>query len=163
MFNLIIHLLSMGPKEAAITIGILLSRPDLGLEMTAICTRESNCEAVSIHQADSKHAPSMYNNAVRVGWLDPEKCAHHQVKGKLEMVRFGVRGAFGASAAYTLWHLGGCLPPEILDIPIFAALATARRMEYQCKRYGACDADSRHRLWAGAKKYDRRKFEEPSC
>ena len=164
MLITLFRLLALGPKEAAVAVGLLIGRPDLAAEMTVICTRESRCESVSIHPNDGKHAAAMYRNAVRVGWLDPERCFHHQVEGKLEMVRFGVRGSFGTAAAYTLWHLGGCLPPEVLDIPIFAALATAKRMQYQCKRYGACDEESRHRLWAGAKRYDRRKYErEPNC
>lgn len=155
-------LFAMTPTEAILWVTALLGRPDLEREMRAICDRESKCQVVSIHEGDSKHAASMYRNAVRVGWLDPEKCIHHQVEGRLEMVRFGVRGSFGTSAAYTLWHLGGCLPPEVLDVPMFAALATAKRMIYQCEKHGACTRAERHRMWAGAYR-GKKRWREPAC
>lgn len=159
--EILFKILTLTPSEAIDHVTDFPEFRRLRDEMVTICKRESNCSEVSVHAKDSKHAASMYRNAVRVGWLDPEKCHHHRVKSFADIARFGVRGPFGTSAAYTLWHLGGCLPPEVLDVPMFAALATAKRMVYQCKQHGACDKQSRHRLWAGAARFDRRK--EPNC
>lgn len=135
----------ISPKTAIHMVTWALGRPDLAPELRAICARESKCKAVSIHNGDRSFARTMYHNAVRAKWLSPQTCKHHRG----EVTRFGVRGAWGTSAAYTLWHLGVCLPPEVLDIPIVAAYATAKRMIYQCKRYRACDPKRRHELWAG--------------
>jgi hypothetical protein len=68
-----------------------------------------------------------------------------------------VRGVHGLSAAYSLWHLGPCLAPELLDLPFMSAVIAARRATYQCEapHLRACTREASHRLWVGAAKYDR--------
>jgi len=86
----------------------------------------------------------MYNNATRVGWLNPQCPFHRGSPG-----RFSTRGVHGLSAAYSLRFLGSCVPPEALDVPLLSAIAAARRAMSQCRRHGACSAGARHRMWIG--------------
>ena len=86
----------------------------------------------------------MFNNATRVGWLNPQCPFHRGPPGK-----FSTRGAHGLSAAYSLRFLGSCVPPEALDVPLFSAIAAARRAMSQCRRHSACSADARHKMWIG--------------
>lgn len=119
-------------------------------ELVGIARRESHCQPVGIHDRDRSAARLMYRKARRKGLLRSD-CPHHEG----HYSRFGVRGGHGLSAAYTMRFLP-CMPPEVLDIPIFSAYAAMKRMQAACKRYGACDKQSRRRLWAGARNYDRR-------
>jgi hypothetical protein len=147
MLAILLFLLNLPPRTSVDIVCALVGESCPRSEMLSICERESNCQPVSIHKGDSKWAKAMYQNAVRVGWLSPSTCLWHQANP----VEFGVRGAFGTSAAYTLHHIGRCLPPALIDIPLVAAWATYRRMEYQCRRYRACTKDARRTLWAGRK------------
>jgi hypothetical protein len=92
----------------------------------------------------------MYRNAMRVGWLDPT-CTFHRG----DPSRFSTRGVHGLSAAYSLHFVGGCVPPEVLDVPLVSAIAAARRAREQCTRHGACTTEARRRLWIGAGRYDK--------
>lgn len=158
----ILSLLLLGPREAALYAGEIHGRPDLGVELAEICMRESRCQSIAIHKNDTPHAASMYRKAVAREWLTPSTCPAHNAHGEKDTRRFGVRGAYGTSAAYTLHHLGGCHPPEVLDIPVVAAIAAIKRMQYQCGKHGACTKQARRRMWAGAARYDKR-LKIPGC
>jgi hypothetical protein len=129
----------------------LVGEPGLAPELVHICRRESHCRWVGAHPQDAWAGGLMQRKALRVGWLD-RACRHH--RGAPE--RYSTRGAHGLSAAYSLRFLGACMPPEVLDIPLVSALAAARRAKRQCRAQGACTPASRHRLWVGARRYDRR-------
>ena len=109
-------------------------------ELAHVCERESRCLPVGIHARDAHHGRVAYRKAVARGWLDPEGCIWHH--GSPE--RFSTRGQAGMIAAYTLRHLPGCLPPEVLDLPIVSAIAAHRRAASE-----ACDRHSRCRSWRG--------------
>lgn len=129
---------------------VLAGQPELGPELVDICRRESKCRIVGAHRRDVHAGSSMYRNAMRVGWLDPQCIFHHG-----DPDRFSTRGIHGMSAAYTLRWLA-CAPPEMLDVPFVSAVAASRRAEHQCRKHGACDRTARHRQWVGPVEYDRR-------
>lgn len=139
------------PTTSSAIAAVMVGQPELAPELVGICRRESHCRLVGAHEADAWAGATMYRNAVRVGWLDPRCKFHHGAR-----TRFSTRGVHGLSAAYSLHLVGGCVPPEVLDVPFVSALAAARRAREQCRRHGACTVEARRRLWIGATRYDRK-------
>jgi hypothetical protein len=144
-------LVIVDPVTSSALAAAFVGEPGLASELVHICRRESHCRLVGAHAQDAWAGRLMQRKALRVGWLDPT-CRHH--RGAPE--RYSTRGAHGLSAAYSLRYVGGCLPPEVLDIPMVSAIVAARRAKGQCRAHGACTTASRHRLWVGARRYDRR-------
>jgi hypothetical protein len=154
-----LRLLTLPPEPATRAGAAMADRPDLAAELVDICRRESpgdDCKTlVGAHPPVANRARAMYRKAVRRGWL--ATCEHNTASDTADQDRFGVRGAHGLSAAYSLWHIGPCLAPETLDIPFLSAVIAARRATYQCeaRHLRACTREARRRLWVGAAKYDR--------
>lgn len=136
------------PKLAATFVGSVYDRPDLGRELVHICMRESRCQDVGPHAIDRKWSRTMWERAVKVGWLQPKKCKHHRYRAAKT---WSVSGPWGLSRAYHLRFVG-CVPARWLDVPIVGAYAAMKKMLNACRVYGACDQKSRHRVWAGKKK-----------
>jgi len=156
-----LRLLSLPPEPATRAGAAMAGRSDLADELVAICRREAPggaCrETVGAHPPDLGAAAGMYRKAVQKGWLGT--CALNTAVDAADRERFGVRGVHGLSAAYSLWHLGPCLAPELLDLPFLSAVIAARRANYQCEapHLRACTREARRRLWVGAAKYDRQR------
>lgn len=156
-----LRLLTLPPEPASRAGAAMVGRPDLADELVAICRRESpgsGCdEAVGLHPPTKNPVQAMYRKAVAKGWLGT--CPINTARDHHDRERFGVRGVHGLSAAYSLWHLGPCLAPELLDLPFMSAVVAARRATYQCEapHLRACTRQARHRLWVGAAKYDRQR------
>jgi hypothetical protein len=154
-----LRLLTLPPEPATRAGAAMAGRPDLADELVSICRRESPGSAcdtlVGLHPPDQNPARAMYRKAVEKGWLGT--CELNTAVDEHDRERFGVRGVHGLSAAYSLWHLGPCLAPELLDVPFLSAVIATRRADYQCeaKHLRACTREARHRLWVGAAKYDR--------
>lgn len=154
-----LRLFTLPPEPATRAGAAMAGRVDLADELVAICRRESPGSAcdtlVGLHPPAKNPAAGMYRKAVRSGWLGT--CALNTATSAADRGRFGVRGVHGMSAAYSLWHLGPCLAPEVLDVPFLSAVVAARRATYQCRapHLRACTREARHRLWVGAAKYDR--------
>jgi hypothetical protein len=146
----LVRLALFDPRVASLLGALVTGQPQLGPELIHICERESHCRPVGAHKRDMQAGPTMYRNAMRVGWLDDE-CIFHRGDPK----RFSTRGVHGMAAAYTLRWLP-CSPPEVLDIPLVSAIAASRRAEHQCVKKGACSRVERHRQWTGPRKWDRR-------
>jgi hypothetical protein len=154
-----LRLLTLPPEPATRAGAAMAGRTDLADELVDICRRESpgdDCTTlVGAHPPVANRARAMYRKAVKRGWL--ATCADNTAVDTADQDRFGVRGAHGLSAAYSLWHLGDCLAPEVLDVPFLSAVIAARRATYQCEapHLRACTREARRRLWVGAAKYDR--------
>jgi hypothetical protein len=154
-----LQLFTLPPEPATRAGAAMAGRPDLAGELVDICRRESpghDCATrVGSHPPAANLARAMYRKAVKRGWL--ATCALNTAADTTDQDRFGVRGAHGLSAAYSLWHIGDCLAPETLDVPFLSAVIAARRATYQCHapHLRACTREARRRLWVGAAKYDR--------
>lgn len=140
--------IAFDPVASSVLAANLVGQPELARELVWICRRESHCQLTGVHRNDQWAGPRMFTNAMRVGWLDSQ-CRFHRGLPQ----RFSTRGVHGLSAAYSLRFLGGCLPPEVLDVPIMSAVAAAKRARSQCRRHRACTVAARHRLWIGAGRY----------
>jgi len=108
------------------------------IDLRAVCMRESRCKLIGVHSIDSRYSERVYRKAVAAGYLDP-RCQ------QLSDGNWSTRGQHGMMAAYTLHHSGlKCLPPWVLDVPLFSAvLASLRASGKQCSRVKAC------RRWRG--------------
>jgi len=156
-----LRLLTLPPEPATRAGAAMAGRRDLADELVHICRREAPggaCELpIGPHATDRNAAHGMYRNAVAKGWLGT--CALNTAVDREDRERFGVRGIHGLSAAYSLWHLGPCLAPELLDVPFLSAVIAAQRATFQCEapHLRACTREARRRLWVGAAKYDRQR------
>ena len=125
-------------------------------ELLRICRRESRCRRVGIHDLDSWASHVAYTRAVGAGWIDPacqpeKSLSAAPGSSREERGRWSSRGSHGLMAAYHLRFLSvPCLPPEILDIPFFSAIAAAKKLNSICKKdflkrhprevsWGSCD------------------------
>jgi hypothetical protein len=152
MLAALLKLALLEPVLATVLGAWLAGEAELADELVEICRRESHCRFVGAHVRDRPAGPRMRRNALRVGWLDAA-CPFVAGDGR----RFSTRGVHGLSAAYSLRFLGDCVPPELLDVPLFSAIAAARRSRNMCVRHRACTPEERHRRWVGAGKYDAEK------
>lgn len=138
MFGLLLRAL-LDPAVAAYVGAAIAGHPSFGPQLHVICLRESRgaCEPTGVHEGDAGASRSVWRHAVARQLVDPA----------CQPDRPGVwstRGAYGTMAGYTLHHLGACLPPEVLDVALVAAVAATRRAHgWQCDHVGAC------RRWRG--------------
>jgi hypothetical protein len=149
MFAVLLKLALLDPFVGTMLGAWLAGEPQLADELVQICERESHCRFVGAHGRDRAAGPAMLRSALRVGWLDAA-CPFVFGDGR----RFSTRGVHGLSAAYSLRFLGDCVPPELLDLPLFSAIAAARRSRNMCTHHAACTPEARYRRWVGAGKYD---------
>lgn len=116
---------------------------------------ESHSRPVGVHANDARVATRMWLAAVRAGWLAPDVCPGHGLAAGGRKRGQGVRGAWGASAAYTLRHLGpiGCwFGPAVLDWPPLGALAAAGHLRHCVRVKRTRDPIKLRACWAGAHK-----------
>jgi len=113
----LLAILGMTPREAA---------ENFNPKLVPICHRESRCRALGIHARDAHLGRRAWENAVRVGILDPVNCAHH--RRRENMAEWSTSGPFGMIRAYSMHYLPmPCVAPERLDLPFVAAFVAQRR------------------------------------
>ena len=138
--------LSLLPADATRIACRLERYADCG-EVLRLVAVESRGVAVGVHTGHAKRVDGgvFWRAAVRVGWLHPERCAAHQsTDGGFG---WGIRGAHGLAAAYSVGVLGECVGPEALDIPLISAVATIRRLRVLARRYGLRTLEARAEAW----------------
>ena len=131
-----------------------------GAFLAAVARAESQSSPVGVHARDTWAARTMYRRAVSVGWLTPETCPGHRSTtgagaGADDPGGWGVRGAWGVSAAYAARWLGpvGCLlGPSVLDVPAFGALAAAGHAGHCARVRRTRDPNELRLCWAGRAK-----------
>lgn len=138
--------LSLGPTDAT-RLACRLERYEPCGEVLALMQVESRGQAVGVH---TEHGPRvsggvLWRKAVAAGLLHPERCAVHQSTDG--GAGWGIRGAHGLAAAYSVAHLGECVGPEALDVPLVSAVATIRRLRVLARRYGLRTVGERAEAW----------------
>lgn len=139
-------LAALGPLDASVAAAHLERRPDLAAEVRQLARVESRGEAVGIHRGHARRVGGrrFFALAVRAGYLAPETCeAHHVGDGD----RWGVRGAHGLAAAYSVRYLGACVAPEVLDEPLVSAVVAVRRLVVLERAYGLRTPAERAEAW----------------
>lgn len=136
----------------------LAGHPEFADELVEICKRESpgnTCATpiVGIH-SNNRHidVSAAYRKAIsyKYLYLHPQCPLHTADVHTTDVLRFGVRGAHGLMAAYSVRYLGPCVAPEVLDVPLISAYAATLRAAAHCDRSKACSKSARRTMWVGA-------------
>lgn len=140
------RLLTLGPVDASIVAARILGAPGWTSEVLDILDVESRGVAVGIHRGGARRrsGASFWRQAVAAGELAPRRCEAHR-RGDGE--RWGVRGPYGLVAAYSVRHLGECVAPELLDVPVISAVVVVRRLEILERKYGLKTRQARAHVW----------------
>jgi hypothetical protein len=138
--------LSLGPADATRLACRLEQYVDCG-EVLRIVAVESRGVAVGEHTGYHARVGGgvFWRRAVAVGWLHPEACARHQSTDG--GTGWGIVGAHGLAAAYSVRHLGECVGPEAAAVPLLSAVMTIRRLREMARRYGLRTAEERTEAW----------------
>lgn len=139
-------LATLGPLDASVAAAHLERRPDLAAEVRQLARVESRGVAVGIHREHARRVSGrrFFELAARAGYLAPETCeAHHVGDGD----RWGIRGAHGLAAAYSVRYLGACVAPEVLDEPLVSAVVAVRRLVALERVYGLTTPAARAEAW----------------
>lgn len=141
----LLQLLQLDPLEATIAAARLAGAPGWTSELLDLVAAESRGVAVGIHTGHVRRVGGerFFRAATRAGVIDPAGCEHHAEGG----ARWGIRGAHGLAAAYSVAHLGTCVAPEAIDVPLLSALAAVRRLQVLEQRYGLRSRPERARAW----------------
>lgn len=139
-------IVAVDPVDASAIAARVVGEPALAIEVASICKIESRCSLVGVHtkHADRVRGEVFLEAAIKRSWIDPIGCAWHRDR---EPDQWGVRGPHGNVAAYAVRHLGACVAPEVLDLPIMSAIATARRLVELRRRYGRRTPAARDHAW----------------
>jgi hypothetical protein len=138
--------LSLGPADATRLACHLERHEDCG-EVLALMRVESRGVAVGLHTRHRARVRGavFWRRAVEAGLLHPERCAAHQQTDGGE--EWGIRGAHGLAAAYSVHVLGDCVGPEAADVPLLSAVMTIRRLRVMTRRYGLRTPEARAEAW----------------
>lgn len=138
------RLLELGPVEASIVGAKIAGVPGLASELLDICEVESECRPIGIHRDGPPRISGLrfYRLARAKQLLDD--CPAHALG---DADRWGIRGAHGLAAAYSVYWLGECVPPEAIDVPLLSAIVTARRLGVLASRYRKRTAKTRAHAW----------------
>ena len=142
----ILAAMSLGPADAT-RLACRTERYAGCGEVLALMQAESRGQAVGVHTGHAARVSGgvFWRKAVAAGLLHPERCAAHQSTDN--GYGWGPRGAHGLAAAYSVHVLGECVAPEALDVPLFSAVATIRRLRVLARRYGLRTAEARAVAW----------------
>lgn len=146
MLATILAALSLAPVDAT-RLACRVERYEPCSEVLAIVAAESRGQAVGVHTGHAARVAGsvFWRKAVAAGLLHPERCEVHQQTDGGE--GWGIRGAHGLAAAYSVHVLGECVDPAALDIPLVSAVATIRRLRVLARQYGLRTVEARAAAW----------------
>lgn len=142
------YLVGLDPHDATVLAAHAEGLQRFEDEALAILASESRGVAVGVHRPHRGRVRGcvFWRAAVDVGWLHLGECEHH-TPGDDYCARWGIRGAHGLAAAYSVRHLGVCVPAEVFDVPYLSAVVTVRRLRELERRYGLRTTGERLRAW----------------
>lgn len=116
-------------------------------EVLSLMAVESRGVAVGVHTGHARRVKGgvFWRKAVAAGLLHPERCERHQSTDG--GAGWGIRGAHGLAAAYSVHVLGECVRPEAIDVPLLSAVAAVRRLRVLARRYGLRTPEARAEAW----------------
>lgn len=153
LLRLAVSLPTLDPVASSVVAPLLAGLGRYAPEVTAICRVESRCRPVGLHtgHVNRRGGEVFYRRALARGIIDPDACDAHRPVIAADpahaLDRWGIRGSHGHAAAYAVRHLGPCVSPDALDIPMVSALATARRLRDLEATYRLTTASARAHAW----------------
>ena len=150
LLDLWTYLAGLEPHEATVLAAYTTGHKRYLPEVLAIVERESRGHAVGVHTG---HAPSgrrsgcvFWRRAVDRGLLHLGECEHH-TPGDDGCAKWGIAGAHGLAAAYSVHHLGACVAGEAVLVPYLSAVMTFARLRTLERRYGLHTVEARAGAW----------------
>ena len=142
------YLVGLGPHDATVLAAHVEGLQRFEVEALSILASESRGQAIGVHRGHHGRVRGcvFWRAAVDAGWLHLGECEHHN-PGDDHCERWGIRGAHGLAAAYSVRHLGECVPAEAVDVPYLSAVVTVRRLRELERRYGLRTAEARAKAW----------------
>lgn len=142
------YLAGLDPHDATVLAARAEGLQRFEAEALAILASESRGQAVGVHRAHHGRVRGcvFWRAAVDAGWLRLGECEHH-APGDDHCERWGIRGAHGLAAAYSVRQLGECVAAEAIDVPYLSAVVTVRRLRELERRYGLRTSAARARAW----------------
>lgn len=152
---LVLGALAAPPSPAVARAGAnLAGAPWAAEELHRVGYAESRNKALGVHKGPNAPGRVFYFAAQRAGWLtDCNPRAPEE---------WGPRGTYGLVAAYHVRHLGECVAPEALDIPLVSAYLAARAWE-ELRRRGFCDYQARRTAYKRGAQHPDAKKELERC
>ena len=117
------------PIASAWVVTAILGVPELRDDVTAICHRESRCQALRVHERDAWVSRKEWLGQVKLGHLDAD-CQPYGEGG------WATRGAWGLSAASHWNYLPRCYPPVVIDVPLVSAWIAVIKYKHHCLAKG---------------------------
>lgn len=131
----LLALLSTPPGPRVSAAGARLAGiPWAAHELHKVAHAESRNTVQAEHAGLNRRGRDFHRRALAVGWLAP--CQDYDPDA------WGVRGTYGLVAAYHVRHLGACVRPEAVDVPLIGAYLAALSWE-RLRRSGLCDYKAR--------------------
>ncbi len=117
-------------------------------EALAIVRSESRNIAVGVHVGHTARVEGhvFWRRAVDRGLLNLGECEYH-TPGEDGGAGWGIRGAHGLAAAYSIHHLGWCVRPEAVDVPYLSAVMMLKRLRVLESRYHLRTPEARTHAW----------------
>jgi len=124
----------MDPMESSLFVDAVFEDIPDGI-VTDLCLVESGgcTRPVGIHSRDGWTGAHILPKLMERGRL-PQWCPFYWGIED-HPVDLATRGNHGQVAGYALHDLGACVPPEILDVPLWSALRAAIRARQVCRRH----------------------------
>ncbi len=142
------YLSTLAPHEATVLAARVHGLQRYEAEALRIVKVESRGVAIGVHgdTAGRTNGYVFWRAAVKAGLVHLGECEHH-VPGDDGAEGWGIRGAHGLAAAYSVHILGDCVSPAALDIPYFSAVVTLKRLRILERTHGLHTAEARALAW----------------
>ncbi len=141
---------TLAPVDATILAARVVGLQRYQAEALAFVSSESRGVAVGIHGEGDDirrvRGLTFYRAGIKAGLVRLGECEYH-VPGDDGAEGWGIRGAHGNAAAYSVHILGDCIDPSALDVPFLSAVVTLKRLRALERKHGLITAEGRALAW----------------
>lgn len=142
------RLSTLAPHEATVLAAHVHGLQRYETEALRIVKTESRGQAIGVHgdKAGRTRGYVFWRAGIKAGLVRLGECEYH-VPGDDGAEGWGIRGAHGNAAAYSVHLLGDCIDPSALDVPFLSAVVTLRRLRALERKHGLATAEARALAW----------------
>jgi len=142
------RLSTLAPHEATVLAAHVHGLQRYETEALRIVKTESRGQAIGVHgdKAGRTRGYVFWRAGIKAGLVRLGECEYH-VPGDDGAEGWGIRGAHGNAAAYSVHILGDCIDPSALDVPFLSAVVTLKRLRTLERKHGLATAKDRALAW----------------
>jgi len=142
------RLSTLAPHEATVLAAHVHGLQRYETEALRIVKTESRGQAIGVHgdKAGRTRGYVFWRAGIKAGLVRLGECEYH-VPGDDGAEGWGIRGAHGNAAAYSVHILGDCIDPSALDVPFLSAVVTLKRLRTLERKHGLATAKNRALAW----------------